>query len=112
MNYFEALQRSETKRWHYTCRNGRNVWAVGKCGEDGGHATPEEARICYREFLIANADLNVKVAPGGTCGAEGCEQKTEKAALVANAYYRLCKDHMNAKTLDEIVPAVGTIISS
>lgn len=31
MNHYAARQISSSGKWHYTCRNGENVWAVGYC---------------------------------------------------------------------------------
>lgn len=112
MNHFDARQDKVTRRWHYTCRSGLEIWAVGRCDLDGGHETEEGARACYRGYLLENARTNVKLSDAVPCLHEGCDKKTERAATVADRTFPLCKDHMAAKFLDALFPQVGTIVSS
>jgi|HubBroStandDraft_2_1064218.scaffolds.fasta_scaffold124109_2 hypothetical protein len=110
MNHYDARQQSDSKKWHYTCRNGRDIWAVGNCAEDAGHETAAEARACYRGYLIETAKLNVKLDPGGAC--RSCKKPAKEAAMVNGFPHFLCEKHMNKEGLEKAFPAVGSSVSS
>lgn len=109
MNHFEARQDKVSRRWHYTCRNGLEIWAVGNCGSDGGHDSEAAANACYRKSLIDGARLTKLVDDARECGA--CGKPADRVTAVLNRVYALCKEHGNARGLDQLVPAVGAIIS-
>lgn len=121
MNYYEPLQRQTDKRWDYTRRNDGQIWAIGYCAggqedpyHEDGHETPEEACECYKNYLLDN---QVKLDFGTTedtqhrCEMEGCEEWTQKVAMVSHRTYNLCDDHRNVESLRELV-SVGVSFGS
>jgi hypothetical protein len=82
MNYYGARQRKTDGTWAFTCMNDGAIWPIGYCRpyqdlpnhpitggprpadevekeratahkhHDGGHATAEEARECYRQYML------------------------------------------------------------
>jgi hypothetical protein len=112
VNYFDARQDKVTLKWHYTCRTGLEIWAVGKCDLDGGHETEDGARACYRAYLVENARLNVKLTNAVRCCFPECEKQTDRAATASHHTFAMCKEHLNARSLDVVFPQVGTITSA
>jgi len=55
MNYYQARQRSETKRWDFTCMNDEKAWPVGYCAgfrewKDVEFYTPEQNKVRREEW--------------------------------------------------------------
>ena len=81
---------------------------------DDGHETAEEARECYKRYLLDN---HVNLEFGTTrntqqrCQVEGCENWTQTAAMVDHRTYDLCDDHRNLEALEGLV-AVGSSMGS
>lgn len=114
MNYYDARQHSITERWCYTCRQGGDIWTVGTCGEDGGHESSEEARACYRTYLLANRLLlNVELGDEHRiCGVVDCQELTHQACMIDMWTMPLCPSHMNPDQATRLFPPVGSQISS
>lgn len=112
MNHYDARQEIGTKRWRYTCRRDREIFAVGSCDQDDGHDTAEEACACYRAHLIESAKLSVNTSQLTLCSVPGCGDPTEEVALLPFAAYPLCEDHMTRDGLAKVMPEVGTMVSS
>ncbi len=110
MHHYAARQHSITERWAYTCREGGDIWPVGRCTEDGGHTSPEEACACYRQHLIEGAKFNMKMGDEMRCRVAGCKEMADEVALCAGATYRLCEEHQDEDFLEPLVPSVGTSI--
>jgi hypothetical protein len=114
MNYYDARQHSITEKWAYTCRNGGDIWPVGSCGDDGGHETDEQARSCYRDWLLANR-LRLRIEMGPVpmiCQVAGCDEMTGQVAEVGHWVAPLCSEHMDAENVMLLFPPVGSQISS
>jgi hypothetical protein len=112
MTHYAARQHSITERWAYTCRQGGDIWPVGRCAEDGGHDTAEQAQACYRQHLIESAEMSVQFKGDyQRCRAPGCTEPTTEAAMYNGAPVFLCEEHMDEDFLEKIVPSVGTSIS-
>ena len=112
MNHYEPRQHSDSKKWHYTCRRDGDVWAVGRCGEDGGHDTATEACSCYRSHLIDTARFGAKAEPPGPCRVPGCKRAAKELAEVQGFPYLLCEKHHSKEGLEKVFPAVGSAVSS
>ena len=146
MNYYDARQRQTDKRWDYTCQNDGRVWPVGYCAgyhepkDDGivrwrederqrviankdkyhrdGHATDEEARECYRLYLLDNDVQEMTFAEAqhpcvAPVGESKCNVWTQKALEIRHGgHYPLCDEHRNRETLEKLFEAPGQIMSS
>jgi len=79
-----------------------------------GHATSEEACECYKQYLLDN---RVTLEFGTTkdtqhrCAVEGCENWTQKTAMVDHQTYDLCDEHRNLEALKDLV-CVGVSFGS
>lgn len=142
MNYYQPRQREKDKRWDFTCMNDGRIWPVGYCraykdleGDPivghtvtpeylaehratqhkhhaDGHATEDEARACYREYLLdhhlqlmlENPDVMVKCL---VCGVF-----TTNYANCDHVSYSLCPEHNNRAEVEKLVGPVGDIVSS
>lgn len=52
MNHLKARQLEATGKWHYTLMNDERIYPIGRCREHEGHDTPEEAKACYKSYLL------------------------------------------------------------
>lgn len=132
MNYYVAKQRVEDKRWDYTCNNH----PVGYCrkyveidpklyGEhrqaeyaatahkhhSDGHATEEEARKCYLEYLLdhkmrfgqmSNQQKKCKI----------CGEWTQGFAEMDCEILVLCDKHRTREIVETLVEPPSEIWSS
>lgn len=113
MNYYKASQRKDTKRWDYTCTNDNRTWPIGYCREDGGHETEQEARDCYKRYLLDNrlrldGDLEHTQKK---CEFAGCDCWTSRYAEVDMRMFSLCDEHRTREVVEKFF-SVGESISS
>jgi hypothetical protein len=117
MNYYNALQ-LETGGWHYVSQNRREgTHPVGYCAqwrEDKTHvhATEEEARECFRRYLL---DGQREEEYGDWTGCEVCDAPTKKGLTARPPLgngFAFCDEHRTSEALAERVPAPGQIIAS
>ncbi len=139
MNYYAARQRQDDGRWDYTCIRDGKCWAVGYCHEyiepvdskgvmysvgerekvlenkskyhNDGHATPEEAQNCYKQYLL---DFMVRRSQvdDKQVKCEVCKEWTQNLVEVNHSQvFYLCPAHDNKKELEKLV-RVGWSISS
>ena len=132
MNYLKARQRQSDKRWDYTCMNDRRIWPIGYCHEwreytpeerktycmnDGwyeeyesrkakyhstGHATPEEACACYKEYQLDTA-LRFGTQPNRKEQCLVCGEWTQQMAMVGGyETYVLCEKHANREEVEKL----------
>jgi hypothetical protein len=141
MNYYDARQRNEDKRWDYTCRNDDRIWPVGYCHtyvepeeldkiwpmreeerekhvankhkyHTTGHATAEEACECYREYLL-DQELRLGNKWDSQHHCEVCDAWTDMYAEVGHTkYMNLCEAHNNREEVEKLFKAPGWICCS
>ncbi len=85
-----------------------------------GHATAEEARSCYRRYLLATQSriwhpdkLTSKPDTLHRCELPGCEEFTAGFAEVGQSYrWFLCGTHCTAESVEKLMPEIGESWSS
>lgn len=91
-----------------------------------GHATPEEARACYREYLLDQRLRFVRwehttpsgeeVLPGtlSLCNADGCTEYTPHYAAIRGTMesWYLCDDHLDRETVEALYDGPGRMARS
>ena len=115
MNYYDARQRVEDRRWAFTCRNDDRIWAVGYCRdhEKEGHPTEQEARECYRQYLLDNVKYSNPENPSSMHKCHVCGTFTAGTAHVGDTQvFVLCNEHRNREELSKLVDLPGQIVSS
>lgn len=123
MNYLEAREfykpgQGGSKKWHYTCLNGKKCWPVGYCAQScPGHDTAEQACDHHRNYLLDNAKYDLgsdSTAPYDQhkCQVEGCVNPTGKYAMIFGDHYLLCGQHMNRDALATFFSGLFTSIKS
>lgn len=131
MNYYKARQR-EGGRWDYTCMNDGRIWAVGYCAgkyedvreaaepavavnyHENGHATPEEARECYKRYLLdTSMVLDARLSQQQRkCEAEDCDEWTQGLARIGPMEsIVLCDQHRTREKVEKLF-SVGESMSS
>lgn len=81
---------------------------------DDGHETAEEACECYKRYLLdnrVNFEFGTTEDTQHRCEVEGCENWTQKVAMVDHRTYNLCDEHRNMEALEGLV-VVGSSVSS
>ena len=139
MNYYEARQRQNDKRWDFTKMNDGQVMAVGYCRKwsewpnefkekhkksweeyearkdehhADGHETREEAGECYKRYLLDTSLMfNEMTDQQRKCVV--CEAWTSWYADVNHgAIYNLCDKHRNREEVEKLFAAPYQITSS
>ena len=133
MNYYDALKLSDGSGYHYVSQNRRTgTHPVGYCSryQDDGrgdvidkgenwyrehvHATPAEARECFRRYLL-DGQREESFGDWKGCEWEGCDTPTKKGLTARPPLGRgfaLCDEHRTPENLDALTPAVGRITAS
>jgi hypothetical protein len=118
VNYYDARELKDadgngTGRWHYTCANRRiGTWAVGYCRDHDGHETPEEARKCFRRYLLDGA---FEESYADWSGCVVCDAPTKKGLTTRPPLghgYPLCDEHRALERLAELAEVPGQIMAS
>lgn len=138
MNYYDARIRKTDGRWDYTCRNDGKVWPVGYCmpwdriakadvnfpglgplddthkdkHHDGGHETPDEARACYRQYLL---DHHVRLDRNSGMAhypCRVCQVLTNGSASVKYHTWPLCDAHRTQEQVEKLLPPVHSSTES
>lgn len=118
MNYYGPLELMKdgvgSGLWHYTRTHNDITIAVGYCAENcPGHATPEEAREHYKQYMLDTAlDLNTGTDTKAQHPCEICGGWCQTYATVGGmpAWY-LCDAHRTKEGVASIY-RVGNEISS
>ena len=127
MNYYEAKQRTDG-RWDYT----RNNHGVGYCREyceidlgvvhiseseqeeyratadkhhTDGHETEEEARECYREYLLDHRLMLNRKMENEQRKCQVCEEWTQGFAEIDQRLFTLCDQHNNREAVETLFEA-------
>jgi len=113
VNYYDARQIKDNGGWHYTSANRREgTHPVGYCAEHPGHATADEARECFRRYLL---DGQGEETYGDWTGCEVCDTPTKRGLTTRPPLghgHALCDEHRTPEKLAELTPSVGTITAS
>ena len=117
MNHYKPREITKegkpTGLFHYTCRNDNQIWPVGPCA-DGcpGHATTDEAREHYRQWLIDGITFYAETQewPKEKCESEGCNQQATFWGVSRNEpgqfnQRRFCKDHATKEEMAKFIDA-------
>lgn len=113
MNYYQAreVQRDGkgTGIWHWTCRNGADIWVTPPCTDECQHLTAEEAERHYWQDRREN--LREESIAWHACGFPGCDKPTQKT-LGSRAHFGgdpLCDDHRTPEVWDQLHPFTSGI---
>lgn len=134
MNYYEALKRESDERWDFTrnarpvgyCRAyeeidptcGLNESELRKHTENShkhhtcGHATEEDARACYKEYILDHKLRLNKKDINSQHKCKICKEWTSLYAEVDTNLYILCELHNNRESVDSLMKNPGFICSS
>lgn len=118
MNYYDARELQDhhgngNGRWHYTVYNRRlGTWPVGYCAERNcDHRSVEEARECYRQYLLREKTHEVEYTTALRCLV--CNEWTPMVLVVDHGReFPLCDAHRTIEEVAKRFDRVGTIISS
>jgi hypothetical protein len=120
VNYYDArrLRRESdtgiTEGWHFTCMNDGQIWPVGYCAEHYPHTTANEARECFRRYLL-DGQREETYSDWTGCEMEGCDTPTKKGLATRPPLghgYAFCDEHRTAENLEALTAPVGQIVSS
>lgn len=114
MNYYDARQRQDNKRWDYTRMNDGHISPVGYCGDaDHAHDTAEAARECFARYLL---DGWREENYGNWAGCAVCDVPTKKGLTTRPPLghgYPLCDEHRTLEQLKQLAPTdAGQITAS
>jgi hypothetical protein len=124
MNYYQPYQRPDSGQWFYAMINDGKVYRVGNCADDcPGHASPEDAREHYRQYVLERATYygpdRLSVDPKSRSRTEYkcaiCDEWTIYHAAYGPgnlSHVFLCASHLNRTSLEQAVPSIGDAISS
>ena len=92
VNYDEPRQKADGK-WHFTTMNDKVIRPIGNCAEEcEGHATADEAREHYRDYVLDRARFGVEMQRAMKC--RECGEDTHLAAtFFPMGIAPLCGDH-------------------
>lgn len=124
MNYYDALALSDGSGYHYVSQNRRSgTHPVGYCAtwhddKTHVHATPEEARECFRRYLL-DGSREESYSDWTGCEAiidgEKCDTPTKKGLTarppIGNGY-ALCDEHRTQEQLEALFGPIGQIAAS
>lgn len=144
MNYYDATQLSDGSGWHYTRTNDGVTQAAGYCspvipcslcttgfgkegcpecqgkgytlreGEEHVHETAEEARECFRRYLL-DGQREETYADWTGCRYKDCDTPTKKGLTTRTPLghgHPLCDEHRTPEILEELTPGIGQITAS
>lgn len=119
MNYYRPLELKDTEGkatglWHYTVTNDGRSHAVGYCAADcSGHATPDEAREHYKEYLVNECTRYDGKLSDMQKHCEVCGEWTQRIAEIPieMSVYPLCDLHCNREEVSKLLK-VGDAVSS
>lgn len=115
MNYYDARALADGSGWHFTSANRRaGTHPVGYCAEHGPHATADEARECFRRYLL-DGQRETTYADWTGCAWDGCDTPTKKGLETRPPLgddFPLCDEHRTPENLETLTVLVGQIISS
>jgi len=124
MNYYTTSQRQSDNKWDYT-RNNRPVGycrpyekidteryglTEEECSEyektshkhhDCGHDTEEEARECYKQYLLDH-NLRFGKMSNQKNKCRVCEEWTQGYAEIGNTMFVLCENHSNEESVSSL----------
>lgn len=112
MNYYEARQRSDGSGWHYTCENDGQIWPVGYCRDHEPHPTAQEAKDCFRQYLLDDIS---DTTYGDWTGCEVCDEPTKKGLSTRGPLgqgFPLCDRHRTPAQVEKLTPPVDRIVAS
>jgi hypothetical protein len=139
MNHYAARQRQSNMKWDYTCRNGDFTQPVGYCGgyiewtdellkrlglpeehirrekqfenkyHTCGHDTQEEARCCYRMYLLDNRLRLGREHPDTQIKCVACGKWTTLYAEIGTTIWNLCEEHNNREEVEKLFAAPDEI---
>lgn len=137
MNYYEAKQRKSDGRWDYT----RNNEPTGYCCRfreynqefvekfhiseeevdkhnsfahkyhSGGHETEQEARECYKQYLLDH-QLRFWKTKDEQRKCQICKQWTQNVAEIGCRMFTLCDEHNNCEEVSGLFDAPTWSMSS
>ena len=124
MQIFSAKLRVDG-RWDFTVTSGPRCRPIGYCAgprkplsveaweHDGhgekyhtdGHASPEDAASCWRQYRLDKARLACALPEWARCTVPGCEVETRVGARIDGfiGVVPLCKEHKNREGLERIL---------
>ena len=124
MTYYRPLKRAIDGRYDYTCTIDGHSYPVGYCGgqraldvqedelpeevrskfHETGHATPEEACECYKQYLI-DTSLRFGTFSNQQFRCRVCEAWTETYAQMGPEVWPVCKEHSTKEAMETLFTA-------
>lgn len=105
-----------TGLWHYTVYvdSLKLTYPIGYCADNcPGHATPDEAREHYRQYLL-DEQLTYGDQQDVQYRCSACQEWTTGYAHIPDLvrYWPLCSAHQTREEVEKLFPAVGDSIGS
>jgi len=138
MNTYKPFQRQSDKRWDYACENNGHIHPVGYCApyrewwtnspssqeaidaykatadkhHSNGHATPDEAAECYRNYLLDHR-LELKIEnKHAQHKCDICGDWTNLYASVNKlSKWGLCEIHNTREQVDALFELTGDMVT-
>lgn len=113
MRHHTALQRSDTKLWHYvSAHHSRGTYPIGYCAVGcEGHETEEEAREHARQYLLDHLTFvgdNPNATSQHRCDEPQCLTFTSGEARAPwGRIWTLCETHRTRETVEQLMPEIG-----
>jgi hypothetical protein len=121
VNYYDARELRDpetgegTGTFHFVVMNRRTgTHPVGYCAEHGGHPSAEEARECFRKYLLDDVQEE-HYGDWTGCEVEGCDEPTKRGLTARRPLgngHALCDEHRTKEHLEALMGGVGSIASS
>lgn len=111
MRHHTALQRSDTKLWHYVSAHARRgTYPIGYCaGDCAGHETEDEAREHARQYLLDHLKMvgeNPRADSQHRCDEPQCQEFTSGGVHAPwGRHWTLCEKHRTRATVEALLPA-------
>lgn len=113
MNH-STTRRLESGGWHFTTKSNGVVVPIGYCSEHEGHATEQEARECYKRYVLDHRlSLDPRLDATSQHKCKVCGAWTTGMALVdEHAMFSLCDEHRTREHVAELYEAPSEIWST
>ena len=80
--------------WHYASLGKRGGGPIGDCANHAPHATEEQARWCYTDYLRENIEKRPNASSWTTCRFDGCGKPARNVAQSGEWHYAvMCDEH-------------------
>ena len=110
--YFYARKRGDGL-WEFVCQCAGSEFAVGYCRcHREAHATEQEARACYRHWILDHQLHLEGRSEGRLFPCVVCGRPTDRFAQVSFWSRSLCDAHRNRARVEELYPEIVHVITA